>query len=218
MLNYATATANTSRVALNHSYGDVPQIELINNIFVNNVQVTGTGKAAVLDLKPAFITAASDNNLYYAGTPGASNLINFYSSMQSLADYKVQVTGKEVNSVTENPVFVSASDLHFPLNSTTLASNAGKPVALVTTDIDGHARSTTTPDMGAAEFDLGTQVVPVNETGALVYTLNKQIVVDLSKVSGEAIVSVIDVKGSVLKTMNNNALSLLKFNVMNSGI
>ena len=138
--------------------------------------------------------------------------------MQALTDYKAQVTGKEVNTVTENPPFVSASDLHFPLNSTTLASNSGKPVALVTTDIDGNARSLSTPDMGADEFDLGTTVVPVkNETGALVYTLNKQIVADLSKVTGEAIVSVIDVKGSVLKTMNNNSSLLLKFN-MNNGI
>jgi len=219
VLSYVTSTANTARIALNHAYGDIPQIELINNVFVNNVQVSGTAKAAVLDITPAFITAATDNNLYYAGTPGAANMINFSGSKQALADYKAQVTGKEVNSVTGYPPFVSATDVHIATNST-LASNGGKFVALVTTDIDGNTRSLTTPDMGAGEFNFSvTSVSSVNaENGALVYTLNKQIVADLSKVAGEAIVSVIDVKGSVLKTMNNNASTILKFNVANSGI
>jgi len=218
VLNYATATANTSRIVLTYS-NESPKIEMINNIFVNNIQVSGTAKAAVLDVNPAFVLATTDNNLYFAGVPGVSNLINLNGSKQSLATYQPQVTGKDVNSVSENPPFVSASDIHISTNST-LASNGGKPVALVTTDIDGNARSATNPDMGAGEFNFKVTSISsvTSETGALVYTLNRQIVADMSKVNGNAVVSVIDVKGSVLKTMNNNASSILTFHVANSGI
>ena len=217
VLDYATSSANTSRILLTYSW-NTPQIELINNIFVNNVQVSGPAKAAVMDMNPSFLTAASDNNLYYAGTPGANNLINLNDNKQTLADYQAQVTGKDLNSVSGTVPFVSANDLHV-LPNTGLGCNTGKPVALVTTDIDGKVRPGN-PDMGAAEFnDVVSFVIPVNNiTGARIYSQSGKIIADLSSVNGASIVSVIDTKGSVIKTLQSKGFELLNINIPSKGI
>jgi len=55
--------------------------------------------------------------------------------------------------------FMSSSDLHIPNGTATLLESTGAPAG-VTTDIDRQNRNTTTPDIGADEFN-GTYIDPI---------------------------------------------------------
>lgn len=133
-----------------------------NNIFVNLATPAGTGYSVAyqrsgVDL--ANYAAASNNNLFYAGTPGAANLIFFdgTNSDQTLSAFKTRVASRENLSVTENPPFVSttgsdATFLHISTSTPTRVESGGTVVAGITTDYDGNTRNATTPDIGADEF------------------------------------------------------------------
>lgn len=149
LLNYTCADGGSSSVV---NVGNAKDYEFINNVFVNLCTVSGVGKAAVFNsLTPSKLLAGSDNNLYYAGEPSATHLINIGTDYQTLANYKAAVGSKEAASITENPPFVSATDLHIRSDFGTGIEQGGKPVTLVTTDFDGDARSATAPDLGADE-------------------------------------------------------------------
>ena len=140
-------------------------LDLRNNIFINNsVMTTGTRAVAIYKSSSGVpnLTTASNNNIYYTGTPGSKNLI-FYNGTeyQTLASYQALWSSspkREQTSVTEaNTPFMSTSgsyDLHINPSGTTLASRAGSPVnSVIATDIDGTKRSNVSPDLGADEFN-----------------------------------------------------------------
>ena len=62
-----------------------------------------------------------------------------------------QTASGEINAKNIQPVFVSAADLHLVPASNGSLDNTGS-AGTITTDIDGDARSATTPDPGADEF------------------------------------------------------------------
>ncbi|MDY0128390.1 MAG: hypothetical protein RBR69_09695 [Candidatus Cloacimonadaceae bacterium] len=136
-------------------------VDLKNNIFVNNSTPGINGKAAAFwKATETFdnYVATMDQNIYYAGTPGASNLIYYdgINSAQTLAEYKALNVGKDQNSYTENVPFVSAVapyDLHIDPTVPTYVEGRGiyLPTVLID-DIDGDIRSMT-PDIGADEGD-----------------------------------------------------------------
>ncbi len=147
-------------------------VDIRNNIFVNKCDMT-IGASAVAfwytgKLPYTNIASASGNNLYYSGIPSSKNLI-FCDSLaptattnfiQTLGDYKT-ISGKEANSVTEDPPFISnvaPYNLHMQTSTPTITEGRGQAIAIVTTDYDGDIRNATTPDIGADEFT-GTPVV-----------------------------------------------------------
>jgi len=98
-----------------------------------------------------------DNNLYYAGTPSATNVI-FYDGTntdQTLAAYKTRVSPRDGNAVTEDPPFINSTVIPYNLHMSTViptqTESGGIPVATVTTDYDGDTRLNP-PDIGADEF------------------------------------------------------------------
>jgi hypothetical protein len=68
-----------------------------------------------------------------------------YSSLQSW----VAASNVDSNSIAAEPYFVSETDLH-PTNQSCVLRRKGTPLTLVTVDFDSLARSTTNPDLGAA--------------------------------------------------------------------
>ncbi|TGE29660.1 beta strand repeat-containing protein [Hymenobacter metallicola] len=164
------ATFGTSGIYLNTAQS-TSTLNARNNIVVNKSTATGTGgyTAALRRISgtngtaPANLAAETNNNLYYAGTPSARNLIyvegttTATNAQQTLAGYKALVAARESNSVTEDVAFVSTSGanagfLHVSPLQTSLAENGGTPISGLTTDFDGDTRNASTPDIGADEF------------------------------------------------------------------
>jgi len=145
-------------------------IVLKNNIVVNNCTPNGTGLTVALRRASASLTQydnSSNNNLFYAGTPGASNLIYYdgTNSYQTLNDFKTLVTPREVVSITGMPPFVDVSNTPYNLHINTAVStgveSGGVAIAGINTDYDGDLRfgatgysgTGTAPDIGADEFE-----------------------------------------------------------------
>jgi archaellum component FlaG (FlaF/FlaG flagellin family) len=166
-IDYTSTIASNQSAAL-YVTTSPTTLNLNNNIFVNNCDMT-TGTRAVAFYKSttslANLPNSNNNNLFYAGTPGAKNLI-FYNTTPypTLAEFQTLVTPRENLSVTENPPFNSVSapyDLHVPNTSTTVAESGGINISGINDDWDGdirqgspgYAGTGVSPDIGADEFD-----------------------------------------------------------------
>lgn len=146
--------------------------ELKNNVIINlSTPVYTTGPAYTVAFQRVSSSlgnyaTTSNNNCFYAGTPGPNNLIYFdgTSGDQSIALFKSRVTPRESASVWELPSFVNVvnHDFHLqPAIATQLESGASRitsPVS-ITSDFDndtrwgetGYSGTGTAPDMGADE-------------------------------------------------------------------
>ncbi len=130
-------------------------VSIVNNA-VSNVQ----GSYALYLITPGAITTSDHNDFYGAGMLylahwGTTDCISL-AALQA-------ASGMDVHSVSSNPDFATATDLH--PNSPWL-DGGGASVAGVTVDIDGHPRSVSTPDIGASEFTASVRKI----TGG-VYTI-----------------------------------------------
>ncbi|MDP1623554.1 MAG: T9SS type A sorting domain-containing protein [Bacteroidales bacterium] len=164
----ASATATTGR------------LDLRNNVIVNISQPKGTGltvafrrSAGTANTQNNF-AVTSNNNLYYAGTPGATNLIYYDltapGTFQTLTAYKAAtftagtISPRDQASITENPDFVSttggdATYLHINTATATQIESGAANIAGISVDFDGDTRqgntgysgSGTMPDIGADE-------------------------------------------------------------------
>jgi len=86
-----------------------------------------------------------------------------------------QATGKDINSITEMPNFISP-DLHIDFNIYTLLDGHATPITGITTDIDNEPQNISTPDIGADEF----LYVPVELTSFLVKSNGNEVVINWS--------------------------------------
>ncbi len=171
-------------------------LDLRNNILINNSIPNGTGNAVALRSSATTIAnyaSTSNNNLFYAGTPSAANLIyhNGTNGDSTITLFKARLATFEQTSFTENPTFISlvgASPdyLHLDLSTPTRCESGGANIAGFTTDADnvirqgnpGYTGAGSAPDIGADEGDFtgilmvldsinvdqNTAAVPVNST------------------------------------------------------
>ncbi len=128
-------------------------VNLYNNSFVND----NSGPVAYI-----YNIGISDYNDYY--TSGSTFAYWNGSTCASLSDIQTAST-YDAGSISGDPYYNSPStgDLH-ATSSSTIISNAGHPMSLVTVDIDNEKRSTSKPDIGADEFsnnanDLGVSAI-----------------------------------------------------------
>jgi hypothetical protein len=139
-------------------------LEMKNNIIVNNSTPAGTGLVVVYRRSAANANlnnyvAASNNNLFYAGTPGPSNLIFSAGADadQLLQDFQLRAAPRESASITENPPFLNVTtapyNLHINELIGTLVESKGIPIPEVLFDFDGDLRDARKPDLGADEFN-----------------------------------------------------------------
>lgn len=128
-------------------------IDAKNNIF-NNIRSGGSGKHyAISNNYPSLSSSATgwpSNASDYNFLSANSSTIGYWSGDQSLASWKTTAACDE-HSVTGDPQFVSSADLHIKTYQVSPVSNAGNPIGLITSDIDGDTR-TGTPDIGADEY------------------------------------------------------------------
>jgi hypothetical protein len=151
--------------------GTTTELTLRNNIIINESTPLGTGLTVAYQRSSASqanYSETSNNNLFFAGTPGPSNLIYYdgTNSCQSLASFKTLVAPRESLSVTEDALFESttggaANYLHISPSAPSQAESGGIMVKNITDDFDGQIRYGETgyagsggaPDIGADEFD-----------------------------------------------------------------
>ena len=146
------------------------RLDLRNNIFVNTSTPNGTGLNTVyrgLLLTTALYKPTTNNNLIYAGVPGAQRLI-YYSSVsvqdQTLGAFLSRVYPRDIRSVTELPSFISTSGsssdfLHINTTMATRIESGGVQIAGINNDYDGVIRAGNVgytgtgvaPDIGADE-------------------------------------------------------------------
>jgi len=112
-------------------------INIANNIFINNY-------GSSYSVSSTFHINISDNNDLLCSGPILATWNGSHPNLQSLQ----AASGKDLNSVSVDPGFVSDTDLH--LGTSTL-NGMGSPLASVTDDIDGDPRDPNTPDIGADE-------------------------------------------------------------------
>lgn len=146
--DYTASTATAS------SRGFYQSLQADGIYFLDNiVSITrgGTGQKHCIYLSNLTSTIASDyNDFYISATGGSTNAIGYNGTNHStLIDWR-NATGNDVNSVSVNPVFADAANGNYK------PKNAGfdnKGVYLgIDTDIEGTARSQSSPDIGAYEF------------------------------------------------------------------
>ncbi|MBL0046901.1 MAG: T9SS type A sorting domain-containing protein [Bacteroidetes bacterium] len=159
--------ANTGGVTLFGSSAlsasTTPNLTLRNNVLVNtSTSVGATGFTVAYRRSTTTVSthnAASNNNLYYAGTPGTNNLVAYdgTNSDQAVMALKTRVFPADALSGTENPTFTSttgssSSFLHINTATATGIESGALPISGITDDFDGDIRNVTTPDIGADEF------------------------------------------------------------------
>ena len=154
MLNIYSNSINTSSsygysVYLYHYTSSI--VNVYNNSIVNDNggPVFYSYNIGITDYNNYYTTASTLG--YWNGTACTS-----ISAIRSASSY-------DAGSVSGNPYYNSTStgDLH-ATSSSTILSNDGIPMSMVTTDYDGQLRSTTKPDIGADEFGSDTADIGVS--------------------------------------------------------
>lgn len=158
----ATSSSATTFGSSGLSASSTPVLDLRNNLIVNTSTPVGTSFTAAYRRSSTTLTsysALSTSNGFYAGTPGAKNVI-FYdgtNSDQTITLFKSRVAPRDGSSFSELPNFVTVSGNPCRINAAipTQIEGVGIPVTTpisVTDDFFLTVRNTTTPDVGAEEF------------------------------------------------------------------
>ncbi|MGV3461482.1 MAG: T9SS sorting signal type C domain-containing protein [Flavobacterium sp.] len=132
---------------------NVLNLDVRNNIFVNR-QPQNSRRFAIYVATAGQNTFAQLNNNNYSSIDAMGSIGSLYTTanIKTFAQWKT-ATGKDGNSTTINPAFVSDTDSHIAqFNVTNFAINNTGQALNVTSDIDGNVRNLTTPDVGADEF------------------------------------------------------------------
>ncbi len=170
-----SSSTNSSSYGFYSAYNTITDLR---NSLITNI---GAGRAAYLE------TLTSDYNVFFNVT---TPLISDGTEYSTLADW-VLASGQDENSLQEDPLYVSSTDLHVghgALNN--VGDELMPPVAF---DIDLDSRNTATPDIGADEFgfledDLQAikilfsnhQIVGDNDVQVVVYNLGQNDVNDFT--------------------------------------
>lgn len=160
LLNYIAnkATNVSSGIFLRNHYSS---FDIRNNIIINKVSGNYSKAVSFYHSSNDYseISNTSDNNLYFAGTPSAKNLIfyNGTTGFETIETFKSEVINFDQLSVTEDVNFTSSSspyDLHINTTIPTAIESGAFPVSspiVITEDYDENTRNIITPDIGAFE-------------------------------------------------------------------
>jgi len=122
---------------------------LKNNI-AYNARSGGTGKHYAIQFITTTGTLSLNNNDYFVD--GISGVLGRWGANdQTTLDAWKTASGKDTNSISVDPDFRSATDLHIDSLSVNV-DRKGTPIAGITTDFDTLPRNANWPDIGADEY------------------------------------------------------------------
>ena len=132
-------------------FGGSSGVDVKNNIFVNTRDESPYCASAIYDFNIPYLLS-DYNDLYYDDSNPNNCLVRIgNTNYNTLSDW--QAAGKDSNSVSEMPNFISPY-LHINGSIATLLDNGATPISEIETDFDGQTRNATTPDIGADEFTI----------------------------------------------------------------
>jgi hypothetical protein len=127
-----------------YDYNNTSDVDIRNNII----------QGGTYSLYSYYSSASRDYNLYYGLGSNLAYVSGSYAS--DLTALQAFDSSKDQNSLSGDPIFVSATDLHA---TGVLPHNNGDDSATVSLDFDGEARPSgfnSNPDIGADEFEIFT--------------------------------------------------------------
>jgi hypothetical protein len=151
---YGNTLNQTDAISAGIALGTGTTADVRDNIVVNNLgrlAALGYGSVGIVLQSAATQLVAADYNDYFVNATGAGiKAVGQIATVASptIPDWQM-ATGKEMNSISVDPLFVSNTNLHLTCGSP--VRDIGFPIAAITTDFDGQTRSATTPDIGADE-------------------------------------------------------------------
>jgi hypothetical protein len=135
-------SAGTTYAAYIGGMTGAKNLNLYNNNFINTNKSTND-----YALYGANFSTEDYNNLKSA----SKSLVYYNGTVYSkLSTWKASSTVFAKHDSSVNPVYINNSDLHI---SNPSLNGTGKALSYITTDIDGEARNSSTPDIGADEFN-----------------------------------------------------------------
>ncbi|MEO0075128.1 MAG: fibronectin type III domain-containing protein, partial [candidate division WOR-3 bacterium] len=130
-----------------------------NIVFNNRMNGTNTSNHYCFYASNTGAGLVSNYNDLYAGDATYGYVGYWTSARKTLLDWQ-GASGQDLNSISANPDFVSATDLHIQSSSMTV-NRKGTPIATITTDFDGNTRNGLFPDIGADEYNPDMPGAPV---------------------------------------------------------
>ena len=168
----ASATASTLVSAALYVDANTTQATVEDNIFVNTIlSATASGPKAYALYSAAANTAYTAGGLnyndYYVGSSsqGYTGAVNS-ADAQTLPAFRT-ASGQDASSLSGNPQFTSATDLHISPTAATPVESAGTLIAAAGNDIDNDPRSSSTPDLGADEGNFTPLTTDLQPTALL---------------------------------------------------
>jgi pectin methylesterase-like acyl-CoA thioesterase len=162
-VNIISAHPVTSALWIGSTIDVDANINVQNNIFVN----TGGGYAYRVT-HPTAVDLSDYNDIFTSGEQFAHWGGDDVADLAGLQN----ASGKDLNSISADPLFVSVNNLHARAAA---VDSAGMPLTSVVDDIDGEPRDLNFPDIGADEFVFGFNypptIVSVPDTVAYVDSL-----------------------------------------------
>jgi hypothetical protein len=169
------------------------QLRVVNNSFAYTGAATN-GRAMQANNAAANFIKIDNNNYFSTGEFVWFNtaLRNNLQALQASQQYGMGP--HDMNSISVNPMYISATDLH--VSAASQLRNKGQVLAAVTTDFDGNTRSSS-PTIGADEYVTGTPRVAQEGLEAVVYPnpFRDELKVELADAEGNVSVVMVDMMG-----------------------
>ncbi|HMS34186.1 MAG TPA: hypothetical protein PKC91_08865 [Ignavibacteria bacterium] len=162
-------TAGSSNTFALYSTAESYPGNYLNNIFYNARSNAGsTGKHYSISIAgTAPDTTGLKINYNDLISTGSGGILGYFngSDIPEISSWKT-ATGKDGNSISANPNFISYVNLHIDSSVTSPLNAAATAIAVVTLDYDGNIRNISTPDIGADEFNSYAPAEALNFDGA----------------------------------------------------
>ncbi len=146
--NQTSTTGNPAALFIDGAITTANSLDIRNNIFAIPANI-GTNEYAILCNASSTVFSNLDYNAYYSATTTFGRIAP--TNYSNIATWRT-ATGKDANSIYQQPYFTSATDLHVPFNANCGLDGKATPISGITTDYDGATRDATTPDIGADEI------------------------------------------------------------------